>query len=416
MIVGLDVTWMEHENGMGGVFQYAYRLISALVEYAGVNVVAITGGAGAGIFDPLKGRENFREVRLTPPMAFSELVRSEKIDVIHTPVQNFPNLTFSVPMISTLHDLQHFHYPEFFTRKEIYYRNVLYRHSAELSERVIVSFEHVKRDIVRFYGIPAEKIDVCPLGIEPAKPTESGGLAGIRKKYGIPGSYIFYSANTWRHKNHIGLVRALKAAREKYGLDVALVCTGQKIPDYYPELEAEVANLGLGRKVNFLGYISEDDKRLLLKHAALVVIPTLYEAGSFPLMEAMAYEVPVICSNVTSLPDTIGDARFVFDPLDADQMAERMAAMLTDERLADENRKNSRKRVMENSWEKTIRSFVRTYENAVAGFELKAHGKHISARNCEKLTSKLKLYGLFLKQPVNFLNFVLYRRLFKNRA
>ncbi len=401
MIVGFDVTWMDYENSLGGVFQYAHRLISALVEYTDVNVVAITGEAGAGIFALLKERRNFREVPLKPPVTFSDIVRSEKIDVIHAPVQNLANLTFSVPMISTLHDLQHIHYPEFFTREEIYFRNVLYRYSAEFSERVIVSFEHVKQDVVRFYDIPEEKIDVCPLGIEPAKSVDSSRLNEIRKKYDIPERYIFYSANTWRHKNHIGLIKALKVVHEKYGIKITLICTGQKIPDYYPELQAEVANLDLGKSVNFLGYIPEEDKRLILKHATLAVIPTLYEAGSFPLMEAMAYDVPVICSDVTSLPATIGDARFLFDPRDANQIADKIAAMLKDEKLLDENRKNSRKRVEENGWERTVSSFVNTYEKAVAGFKRK-----------EKLISKLRLYGLFLKQPANFFRFVLYRRFF----
>jgi glycosyltransferase involved in cell wall biosynthesis len=417
MIVGFDVTWMDSENNFGGVFQYAQRLIAALVEYTDVNVVAITGEAGAGFFDSLKGRKNFREVSLRRPVTFSDIVKSEKLDVVHTPIQNIPNMTFSVPMISTLHDLQQFHYPEFFTREEIYLRDVLYRYAAELSERVIVSFEHVKQDIVRFYGIPDEKIDVCPLGIEPAKFVDSARLNEIKRKYGLPERYIFYSANTWRHKNHIGLIKALGVVREKYGVEITLVCTGQKVPEYYPELRTEVANHNLEKNVNFIGYVSEDDKRLILKHATLAVIPTLYEAGSFPLMEAMAYEVPVICSNVTSLPATIGDGRFLFDPRDVNQIADKIMAMLGDEKLVDENRKNSRKRVMENSWEKTISSFVNTYKKAVAGFKQKEDKMYLKStmQNYGKLRSKLRLYGLFLRQPVNFFSFVLYRHFFNSR-
>ena len=153
--VGFDVTWMNVNNGgAGGVNQYAYRVISALVEYSDIDVVAIIGPAGRGIFDCLKENERFKEVLLLDTSNFSEVVRSEEIDVVHTPVQGFSqNCTMSVPMISTLHDLQHIHYPEFFTDGAIEDRDVLFKTSAEFAERVIVSFDHVKEDIINFYGI-----------------------------------------------------------------------------------------------------------------------------------------------------------------------------------------------------------------------------------------------------------------------
>lgn len=368
MTVGFDVTWMNIENTSGGIFQYAFRLISALTEYTDMKVIAITGPAGKGIFEPLKKYKNFKEVPFGPPNSFLDIVRSESIDVVHTPIQNLINFTLSVPMITTLHDLQHFYYPEFFTEENIKFRDKYYKESAEFCERVIVSFQHVKDDIVRFYGIPAEKIDVCPLGFIAPVPVKDRETIEIKKKYGVPERYLFYSANTWRHKNHINLIRALKIVHGRHGLKIPLVCTGQKYPDFYPQIESEINSLGLGGYVNFLGYIPEDDVRVLLKNATLSVIPTLYEAGSFPLMEAMVYEVPVICSNVTSLPDTIGDKRFIFDPKDIEQIAEKIAMILKDEKLVQENIDNSSVRVKEGGWDKAAHNFLNAYSKAVEGF------------------------------------------------
>lgn len=366
MTVGFDVTWMNTENEFGGVFQYALRLITALVEHTDISMIAITGKGSGGIFDHLKGRKNFREVALLGPLA--EVVHVEKIDVIHTPIQFFPNLTFSAPMIVTLHDLQHFHYPDFFTQKEIEFRNTFYKKSAQFAERVIVSFGHVKDDIVKFYDIPPEKIDICPLGIDKPKKVDQKRFPSIRRRYGLPERYLFYSANTWRHKNHMGLIRALKIVHERYGIKIPLVCTGMKYPDYSPELEKAVKELGLDGLVRFTGYIPEDDMHILLKNSTLVVIPTLYEAGSFPLMEAMAYEVPVICSNVTSLPSTIGDERFIFDPKDTDRMAKKIAEILNDGKLKEESIENSRERVKDYGWDRTVERYVGSYEKAVNGF------------------------------------------------
>jgi glycosyltransferase involved in cell wall biosynthesis len=384
MTVGFDVTWMDKDNKSGGVYQYAFRLISAIVEHTDTNVVAITGPTGKGIFEPLKKYKNFKEVPFGPPNSLLDIVKSDNIDVVHTPIQNLINFTLSVPMIITLHDLQHYYYPEFFTADEIKFRDFFYKLSAEFAERVIVSFQHAKEDIVRFYGIPAEKIDVCPLGTVSPKPIDNNKFQVIREKYKIPERYIFYSANTWRHKNHVSLIRALKILHEKYDLKISLICTGRQYPDYYPQILGEVNKLNLKDFVNFTGYIPEDDVKTLLKNSTLAVIPTLYEAGSFPLMEAMAYEVPVICSNVTSLPDTIRDKRFIFDPKDIEQIAEKAATLLKDEKLVQENRENSRIRVREGGWDKTVHMFLNVYSKAVEEFN--------KAKDIKALKNRMQIY------------------------
>jgi glycosyltransferase involved in cell wall biosynthesis len=273
-------------------------------------------------------------------------------------------------MISTLHDLQHFYYPEFFSKEEIAFRNIYYKKSAEFSERIVVSFEHVKDDIVHYFNIPSEKIDVCPLGFDnhKDKDLDQNRFPEIRRKYKLPAKYLFYSANTWKHKNHIRLIKALKLVHEQYGHKIALVCTGEKYDNYFPKIEETIHQSNLSEFVNFTGYIPEEDTHLLLKNAALSIIPTLYEAGSFPLMEAMFYNVPVICSNVTSLPQTIGDRRFLFDPWDTEQMAEKITDMLKDKKLIDENRENSRKRVRESGWDRVVLNFVDSYTKAIKDF------------------------------------------------
>jgi glycosyltransferase involved in cell wall biosynthesis len=370
MVVGFDLTWMNVENRSGGIFQYALRLISALAEFSEIDIVALIGPTGVGLFDHLKGHKHFRVILLDYSETLRKVIHSEAIDVIHTPLQFHLNLSLSVPMITTLHDLQHLHYPEFFTQEEVDFRDTHYRKSAEFSERVIVSFGHVKEDIREFYNIASEKIDVCPIGMPVPQQVDQGRFEEIRRKYYLAERYLLYPANTWRHKNHIGLLRALKLVHDNYEMKIPLVCTGHK-EDYYSEIKTVSKELQLDQFVHFTGYIPEEDMALILKNATLVVIPTLYEAGSFPLMEAMANEVPVICSRVTSLPDTMGDPKFLFEPNNVAETAEKIAGILQDDKLLEENRENSRKRKTANSWEKVITHFVNTYEKAVEGFDQK---------------------------------------------
>ncbi len=388
--VGYDLTWMEKDNSWGGVFQYAERLVENMVELTGNNVVAFVRDAGRLRFEHLKPHRNFRLAQLDSTDGLARAARNHNVEVIHNPVQFFNQLTISVPMLTSLHDMQHFHFPEYFSKDEIQSRSTHYRQAAEFSERVIVSYDHVKKDIQRFYKIPDSKIDVCRVGLPSFKPPNQREFSAIKRKYNLPDQYLFYSANTWKHKNHIGLVQALKIVHDTYGIRISLVCTGIKTREFYPEIEAAVQRMGLDEFVKFIGYVSDQELRLLLTNAALVVVPTLYEAGSFPLQEAMAFEVPVICSNVTSLPEIIGDSRFTFDPKRADQIAERISVMLRDKDLIRQNKENSSRRVKEATFKGDVLSFDRSYREAIRSYnaKLKRNALWNHALEYELLVSK----------------------------
>ena len=371
LTIGFDVTWMNVNNSSGGVYHYALMLITALVKRGRVRIIAIISSAGRGIFDHLSGNASLTVVCMEDATSFYDIIASERVDVVHTPIQSFANMTLSVPMISTLHDLQHVHYPDFFSSEEIDYRNTYYKKSAEISERVIVSFNHVKDDIVNYFSIPAGKIDVCPIGMPEPRMFDDTVAQEVLNRYRISGDYLFYPASTWRHKNHVGLIRALKSVHAQQGIMINLVCPGNTKYDHFSEIRSLVHELQLDDHVHFTGYIPDDDLHVLLKKAALVVIPTLYEAGSLPLMEAMANEVPVICSKVTSLPETIGDPAFTFDPLDHAQIAILIAQMLGSASLRQKNRDNSRTMASKSSWDKVTPIFEAAYEKAVRQFEEK---------------------------------------------
>jgi len=375
MIIALDLSWMIDSNTSGGAFHYALRLTHALVKYSNETIVAIVNPDLTDLFSDLVPCSNFKLAKLSSADRLNDIVKREKIEVIHRPLQAFENVTLSAPMINSLHDLQQFHFPEFFNDSILSYRDNFYRGSAEFSERVIVSYQHVKDDVVKFYGIAPEKIDVCPVGMVEPQPVERDLYPLVKQKYNIPDRYLFYSAGTWRHKNHIGLIKALHSLRTQYGISIALICTGYQYSDYFPEIALTISEFQLDDAVRFLGYVPDADMPLLLTNATMVVIPTLYEAGSYPLLEAMAYGVPVICSNVTSLPNSIGDSRFVFDPNNIDEMARMIAAMLQSPKLMEENIRNSSIRSQEGRWDSAVKLFLASYERAK--YDFMNNKKHI---------------------------------------
>lgn len=363
-----DVTWMRSKNKFGGGFQYSELLINALVKYTQLNVNCLVGKGEDCIFEGLKQYSNFKIfIYDDNPASFYRIAKREKFDLIHAPIQIYTSKFFSIPMVATIHDLQHYYFPQYFSKEGISCRKN-YKKVAEASERIIVSYAHVKRDIIKYFHVSADKIDVCQIGYNFARRIDFSKWSRVKKKYHLPQNYLLYCANTWRHKNHIRLIKALKIVHKKYHLKISLICTGQKYPDYFPIISKEIKKNQIDSHVNFLGYIPEEDKLLILNKATLVVIPTLYEGGCLPLMEAMQFGVPVICSNVTSLPELIGNKDYIFDPNSVEEIAAKINIMLKDKNLRLKNIRNSKKMVNQLKWEDTIWQFIECYKKAIYDF------------------------------------------------
>lgn len=296
---------------------------------------------------------------------YCKALKSEDISLLHVPVQYSPVYKTKVPVIITMHDLQEYHFPEFFNSREKRHRMINNAKAIFDSDHIIVSFNHVKEDIIKYFGINEDKISVCPPPFAESwfLSKSEASWNELSTKYELYKNYLLYPAATWKHKNHIGLLRALKKLVDE-GIEINLVCTGNKT-GYYQNINSVIDELGLPGNVNFLGIVSEEDLIGLYKNTSLVVVPTLYEAGSGPLYEAMRYKVPVICSNVTSLPETMGEREFLFDPNNIDDMKDKITKGLLDEDFRKRNLENSEQRI--NIFNKTDYShpFIEAYKRTV---------------------------------------------------
>lgn len=266
------------------------------------------------------------------------------LDLLHVPKQHAPVYRLKYPVIITMHDLQHLHYPEFFSPLQRIHKSISYFISIEEADRVIVSYEHVQNDIKKFFCTAADKVSVCavPLGNDWIM-KEATDTVMLKNKFDLPEMYILTPSSTWAHKNHLAVVEALNILK-KEGIKVHWVATGNKTP-FFRTIAERINELDLQDQINFTGHVSDQDLRGLYTSATLVVMPTKYEAGSGPLFEAIRYNTPVICSNVTSLPETIGDSEFVFDPDDYLQLSDKIRQALTDQDFIRRNKENARKQL-----------------------------------------------------------------------
>jgi len=284
-----------------------------------------------------------------------------QIDLLHLPFQYSPIYNADVPVIITMHDIQEYHYPEYFTASQKLHRKINNINAINESDHIIVSFNHIKADLLKYFLIDDTKISVCPppFAEDWFLSDDFTSKVTLIKKYELSNRFLLYPAATWKHKNHLKLVRALSQLLNN-GLDVELVCTGNKT-DHHLTIDEEIKKQNLKGKVKFPGIVPEEDLIGLYKAASLVVIPTLYEAGSGPLYEAMKYSAPVICSNITSLPDTMGNNDFLFDPNNIDEMVSLIRKMLINDEFRNANLANSKKRMDELRSENYADRFLNVY-------------------------------------------------------
>ena len=302
---------------------------------------------------------------------FSRLAQDAGIALLHSPVQIFSVTDFNIPSVLNLHDLQHLHFPDNFRPSDVAARTRLYGLSAGLADAIIASSEFVRRDIIDKMRVPASKVftlAVC------ANPLIEHGLASFgpqqaRTRYKLPATYAIYPAQFWPHKNHVNLVEALRLVRERRpAADLHMVLTGSRAHSGWPAVATTIERHRLGDAVHCLDYVPIEHLAGLYKGAVFCVMPSTFEASSYPVIEAQLLGVPAMCSNVTSLPELVRDgAGLLFDPSSPEAIADQMLRWLddTDDRDAHAVRGQARARA-EHTMDGYIEGLARVYDHVLA--------------------------------------------------
>jgi len=140
---------------------------------------------------------------------YKKILNRKKIDLFHVPLQYSPIYGSEVPIITTMHDLQELHFPEFFDENERLHRGLNNKKAITISDHVIVSFEHIRKDLVKYFNITDENISVCPppFAEDWFSTTKETSKDALINKYNLKDLFLLYPATTWRHKNHVNLIK-----------------------------------------------------------------------------------------------------------------------------------------------------------------------------------------------------------------
>lgn len=275
---------------------------------------------------PLLGR-----AALSVPVSSGTAERAG-VEVLHFATQ--AAFLTGVPSVYQPWDLQHVHLPEFFSRRDRDLRDVRYRAFCEQARVVSVASDWGKRDLVAHLGLRSDKVYVVPP--EPAllayPVPDDADLERVRSRVRLPPDFAFYPAQTWAHKNHLGLLEALAILRDRHGLLVPVVCSGRVTP-HGAAIRARAAELGLDEQLVFLGYVEPLELQCLYRLCRCLVFPSRFEGWGLPLTEALLLGVPIVCSDVTCLPEQAGDAALLFDPCRPEEIAATLARVWLDDAL-----------------------------------------------------------------------------------
>jgi glycosyltransferase involved in cell wall biosynthesis len=224
-------------------------------------------------------------------------------------------------------DIQHEYFPEFFTEQAVQERRRLYGDSVRRADHICAISEFTRQTLIERLHVEPERITTVHLAAEVIfTPRPAPDDQRVLRKYSLESvRYIFFPAHTWRHKNHLAAFRALRILRDKFGIAVPLICTGEQ-REAQPDLQRLIEKEKV--PVRFLGYCERNDLPVLYRQAACLVFPSLFEGFGMPVLEAMACGCPVVCSDTTSLPEIAGDAALLIDPTNPDAIAEALARLL----------------------------------------------------------------------------------------
>ncbi len=322
--------------------------------------------------------------------------------IYHSPYYLMPYRP-GVPALLTVYDLIPLRHPEHSSPRARLLFSRATRLALRAARHVVAITETARRDFMAEFGLSPARITAIPLAADPTfQPQGAQAVAALREKYGLPERFALYVGSNKPHKNLVGLVAAWggmtetdsglpsrptrsqanrrlarprrSGGRHDGGLgDAELVIAGAW-DDRYPEARQLAGSLEVPR-IRWLGPIPQADLPSLYSAATVFVFPSLFEGFGLPVIEAMACGTPVVCSNVTSLPEVAGDAAILFDPAPVGGEASHpptaplrsaLARVLDDEALRAELREKGLARAAQFSWQHTAARTLEFYRRFAA--------------------------------------------------
>lgn len=334
MKIAIDVLSIREDGSAGGATGFAIELIKGFAEVSGVQVLVLCADwnikllktclPGNVQFCQVAGEKRYTGVAkidrkinyIMRKLHSGALLAQNKVDILYCP---FSAATFKekgIPTVSTILDIQHEFYPQFFEPQELQHRRNFYQDIVKKVERVVCISDYTRQTFCEKYGYPEDRAQTIYIAIQNRFQIEDDKILDklkIRNE-----KYIVYPANFWEHKNHKLLLNAFAMYAYEHK-DLKLVLTGNPLnqTEYYNEL---LSSMKIQDRTIITGYITNEELYSILKNAKGLIYPSLFEGFGIPVVEAMYLNKLIACSDLTSLPEIGCEAIYYFNPKKPDEI------------------------------------------------------------------------------------------------
>lgn len=288
----------------------------------------------------------------------------QKFDLIHNPAQYPVSPKINKKYIITIHDLIPILYPEYVGNIYSLQAKLFYPIAMKSASKIITDSYHTKKDIIKLYRIPDKKIEVIYPGVsDHFSPASNEEKLRVRNKFNLNIPFILFIGAIEPKKNLELLLKAFYLCQKEKS-NLHLVIAGKKAWKYQTVF-AQIEQLNLGEKIRFLDFIPYEDLPALYSSAEVFVFPSRYEGFGLPPLEAMKCGTPVITSNISSLPEIVGEEGMMVSPDDHEELAESILKILSDQQLRSELSSYGLKRAALFSWRNTGQKTLEVYNTVL---------------------------------------------------
>lgn len=375
MRIGIDARFYggEQSKGLG---RYTQKLIEHLLQLTTEHTFVIFLQEEA--FHQWEHTQENVEVVLAPYQWYSMTeqlymplkIKQHNVDFMHFPHFNVP-IFYNGPFIVTIHDLIISRFPTerattlgpmMYKFKQFAYNRVI-QHAARRAKKIITVSEYSKQDIMDFFKLPAEHIEVTYEAVDGfVTPPET---KNILERYGIHQPYLLYVGNAYPHKNLETLLKVMAKLKKEKKLFCNLVLVG-KSDYFYLRLQQQAWALDVEDCVQFVGFVPDAELAALYQGALVYLFPSKYEGFGLPPLEAMYYGTPVISSNTSCLPEILGEAALYFNFQDVDGIIQQVLRLQADQNLRSVLVEKGYEQVKQYNWRTMAKSTLRIYESTFA--------------------------------------------------
>jgi glycosyltransferase involved in cell wall biosynthesis len=363
MLIGINSA-AAFKQPRTGVEEYAYHLIKhlAMLKESGRHRFLLYCSNANDVNYTRILPENFeiKQLKWPWPMWTQARLAGELFlrqpDALLIPVHVLP-LTHPKNSVVTIHGLEYEYYPEMYPPRHLRYLRWSTKYALKHARRIVAVSENTKKDLIELYGGNPEKIEVVYHGINQSQISKlktqnhSSNLKSIQP-------YILFIGRLEIKKNIHGLIQGFNLLKEKYRIPHKLVLVGPK--GYgYESFKFQVSSFKFKNDIIETGYVSEQEKWALLKNADVFILPSFYEGFGMPILEAQAVGIPVVASNVSSMPEVAGEGAILIDPKNIKSIARGIYKIISDENLKKKLVKKGYENVKRFSWQKCARDMLK---------------------------------------------------------